>query len=63
MTSLATRQLALLTVFATCAMIVTLAVAAGLGADAREAASRAWPLVGVCAIALVFLLTDPFRSR
>lgn len=63
MTNLATRQIALMTVFATCALIVTLAVAAGLGADAREALNRAWPLVGVCVLALGFLLADPFRSR
>jgi hypothetical protein len=63
MTNLATRQIALLTVFATCALIVTLAVASGLGADTREAMIRAWPLVGVCALALTFLLADPFRRR
>ncbi len=63
MTGLATRQIALLTVFANCAMIITLAVASGLGADTREALTRAWPLAGVCALALTFLLADPFRSR
>ncbi|RIK39979.1 MAG: hypothetical protein DCC58_14510 [Chloroflexi bacterium] len=63
MSSLASRQIALLTVFATCALLVTLGVASGLGAEARTAVVQAWPLVGVCAIALVFILTDPFSAR
>jgi len=63
MTNLAARQIALVTVFATCALVVALTVAASLGADSREALVHAAPLAALCAVALGVLLADPFRSR
>jgi hypothetical protein len=57
------RQIALMTVFATCIVIVALVLAFGLGADSGDALSQAAPLAVVCGIGLTVLLADPFRSR
>ncbi len=61
MSSTMTRQIALATVFATCALIGAVAVAAGLDADASDALVRAAPLAILCAVALTVLLADPFQ--
>jgi hypothetical protein len=58
-----TRQIALVTVFATCMLMVALVVGLGLNASPRAAFGQVVPLAVVCAGALVFLLSDPFRSK
>lgn len=57
------RQLALISVLATCVLIVTLIVAAGLDANTRTALGQAFPLALVGGIGLAILMADPFRSR
>lgn len=63
MTQQMTRQIALMTVFTTCMLLVVLVLAFGLGAEARSALSQAFPLVAICGGALAFLIADPFRSH
>jgi hypothetical protein len=60
-----TRQIALVTVFATCMLMLMVALVVGLGLNAspRAAFGQVVPLAVVCAGALVFLLSDPFRSK
>jgi hypothetical protein len=63
MTQQITRQIALITVFTTCMLIVAMIVTFGLGANPDTAMSQVLPLALVCSIALAILLTDPFTSR
>ena len=57
------RQIALVSVLATCVLIVTLLVAAGLDANTRTALGQAFPLALVGGVGLAVVLADPFRSR
>ncbi len=58
-----TRQIALMTIFATCILVVALVVGFGLGANADAALGQAAPLAIVCGIALTVLLVEPSRTR
>lgn len=58
-----TRQIALMTIFATCILVVALLVGFGLGANADAALGQAAPLALICGIALTILLIDSPRSR
>ena len=58
-----TRQIALMTVFATCILVVALLVGFGLGAKADAALGQVAPLALICGIALTFLLVDASRAR
>lgn len=58
-----TRQIALMTVFATCILVVALLVGFGLGANADAALGQAAPLALVCGVALTVLLADSSRAR
>ncbi|HUG16375.1 MAG TPA: hypothetical protein VMM78_15335 [Thermomicrobiales bacterium] len=57
------RQVALISVLATCVLMVTLIVAAGLDADTGAALVQATPLAIVCGVGLAVLVADPFRAR
>jgi hypothetical protein len=57
------RGVALMTVIATCVMLVALALASGLNGDSGAALGQAAPLAVVCGVALTVLLVDPFASR
>lgn len=57
------RQIALVSVLATCVLMVTLLVAAGLDANTWTALGQAFPLALIGAIGLAVLLADPFRSH
>jgi len=63
MTQQITRQIALMTVFATCIVMVALVLAFGLGADSDAALSQAAPLALILGVGLTILLAEPFRSR
>lgn len=58
-----TRQIALMTVFATCILVVVLLVGFGLGANADAALGQAAPLALICGIAVTVLLVESSRSR
>lgn len=58
-----TRQIALMTIFATCILVVALLVGFGLGANADAALAQAAPLAIICGIAATVLLIEPNRSR
>lgn len=58
-----TRQIAMMTLFATCILIVALIVGFGLGANADAALRQAAPLAVVCGIALTVLLVESAHSR
>ena len=62
MTPQATRQIALMTLSATCVLLIVLAVAFGLDAAADTALRQALPLAVVAGVAFVILLVDP-RQR
>jgi drug/metabolite transporter (DMT)-like permease len=57
------RQIALMTVFASCALMVTIVLALGLGAATGAALMQASPLVVALAAALAFLLSDSSKAR
>jgi hypothetical protein len=59
MTHEATRRVALMTLFTTCALLIALAVALGLNANAAGALRQALPVCVVAAIAFTVLLADP----
>ncbi len=63
MSSQITRQIAMMTVFATCVLVVALIVGFGLGANADAALGQAAPLAIVCGVALTVLLIESPRSR
>ena len=62
MTHEATRRVAMLTLFATCALLVALVLALGLNASAANALRQALPLCIVAAVAFTILLIDPLRG-
>jgi hypothetical protein len=55
----ATRQIALVTLFATCMLMIALVVGLGLNASPRAAFEQVVPLAVVCAGALALLLSSP----
>jgi hypothetical protein len=57
------RQIALMTVFTTCILLVALVLVIGFDGDSATALSQAAPLAIVLAAALTFLIADPFSSR
>jgi len=63
MTQQMSRQIAVMTVFTTCMLLIVLVLAFGLGAAARDALTQAFPLVVICGGALAVLITDPFGTR
>jgi hypothetical protein len=62
MTHDATRRIAMLTLFTTCALLVALALALGLDASTGTALRQASPLTVVAAVAFTLLLVDPRRG-
>jgi hypothetical protein len=62
MTHDATRRIAMLTLFTTCALLVALALALGLDASTGTALRQAAPLTVVAAVAFTLLLIDPRRG-
>lgn len=62
MTHEITRRIAMMTLFATCALLVVLTVALGIGADAAGALRQGAPLMVVAAIAFTVLLAEPLRK-
>ncbi|MBA2453678.1 MAG: hypothetical protein H0V47_10940 [Chloroflexia bacterium] len=62
MTQQASRQIALMTLFTCCIVIVSLALASGLNVQMGSVMSQALPLAIVCGAALAILLFEPGDS-
>ncbi len=62
MTQQATRQIALITLFTCCLVIIALALASGLDVQMGAVMSQALPLAIVCAAAMAVLLYEPADS-
>jgi hypothetical protein len=63
MTERISRQIALMTVFSTCTLLVVLVIALGIDANTETALLQALPLAVVCGAGLAFLIADPFSSH
>lgn len=63
MTRQVSRQIALMTLFSTCLVMVLLALATGLQLDAGAVLGQALPLAVICAAAATFLLINPFEPK
>lgn len=62
MTQQATRQIALMTLFTCCIVIVALALASGLNVQMDNVMGQALPLAIVCGAALAVLFYEPADS-
>ena len=63
MTRQMTRQIALMTLFSTCLIVVLLALASGMRLNLDAVLGQALPLAVICAAAVTVLLINPFEPN
>lgn len=63
MTRQMSRQIALMTLFSTCLVMVLLALASGMQLDVDAVLGQALPLAIICGAATTFLLINPFEPK